>query len=277
MERAQGMLLGLQVGDCLGGVFEGCEPQNPEVFQSDIAPEGHITLLSICLLKSLIEGDGLNVDNLGKRFVEFFDSGPKTLGNTESTTFFSMKIGLDPRECGVMSGGNGSLLRCSPLALFYSDKALKEASYLQTSLTHSNELCKACDYLFLTALQMVFEGKNKKLIYEQVTKEAEQVHLLAFDALKKLPDLSWDKLETSCFVLDTFSSAFWALLHTENFEGALVIIASKGDDSRVCSALTGVLCGAYYGAESIPERWLNKLGQKEVVKNLLSQVKIKKP
>lgn len=280
MDRVRGLFLGLHAGECLGALLEGSEPQIPEEFQSDINPKtkcGELISLSLCLLKSLMESKGLNVNNLGNRFVEFFDSGPTSLSNTESDAFFSMKIGLDPRECGVRSGGNGSLLRCSPLVLFYSEKALKDVSYEQTSLTHTDDLCKACDYLFLRALKMALEGVDKNIIFERTLSEAEKVHLKAFHALKNIPQLPWEDLETSSFVLDTFSSAFWGLLNTDNFEESVVKIANKGDDARACSALTGALCGAYYGAESIPERWLNKLGQKEVIENLISQVKSENP
>ncbi|TDJ07101.1 MAG: hypothetical protein E2O68_04065 [Deltaproteobacteria bacterium] len=276
MDRIKGLFFGLSIGDCLGATPEGDEPQIPVEFQSDIPSKiegSDVTALGLCLLKSLIECRGLNVDNLGKKFVEFFDSGPSSLGNTESSAFYSMKIGLDPRECGVSSGGNGSLLRCSPLAIFYSAKALKEVSYLQTSLTHSSEFCKACDFLFLMALHMALEGLEKGLIYDRVLEEAKKLNLKVYDALNKLPDLTWEQLETSSFVVDTFSSAFWGLLNTDSFEAALVSIASKGDDSRACSALTGALCGAYYGADSIPARWLNNMDHKEEFENLLSQVK----
>ncbi|RLA64965.1 MAG: hypothetical protein DRQ88_09610 [Epsilonproteobacteria bacterium] len=275
MEKAQGMLIGLHVGDLLGGLMEGSGPKLPEEFQSDINDftGSEITALTLCVLRSLIKSDGLDVKNLGKEFVTFFDSGPKSLGNTESSAFYSMKIGLDPRECGLVSGGNGSLLRCSPLALFYAKKDLEKASYLQTSLTHTGEVCKICDFLFLMALQMALKGMDKKAILKKTTERAKQLHLLVYDALLKIPDLNWFDLETSCYVLDTFTSAFWALLKTESFEEALISIARKGDDSRACTALTGALCGAYYGISSIPGRWLKEI---EVFEDLISQVRKKK-
>jgi len=279
MEKALGMLLGLQIGDCLGSSMVGSGPKIPEEFQSDIneGTRSEITSLALHVLDSLVECEKLDIYNLGKHFVSFFDSGEGSLGNTENSAFYSMKIGLDPRECGVFSGGNGSLLRCAPLALFYSENTLKEASYLQTSLTHSNEVCKVCDYLFLSALTLALEGKDKEYILTKITEMAHSLHLLIYDALKKVPFLSWEELETSSYVVDTFTSAFWALKNCESFEEAVLKIARKGDDSRACTALTGALCGAYFGADAIPERWCKKLQQSEAIEALLNQISANNP
>jgi ADP-ribosyl-[dinitrogen reductase] hydrolase len=74
------------------------------------------------------------------------------------------------------------------------------------------------------------------------------------------------------FVLETVTAAFWALLHHDSFEEAVVAAVSLGDDADTTGAVTGALAGAHYGAKAIPTRWLDLLQPREELTSLADKL-----
>lgn len=54
-------------------------------------------------------------------------------------------------------------------------------------------------------------------------------------------------------------SAVWAVRTTDSYEDAVRAAVDLGGDTDTVAAVTGGLAGAVYGAEAIPERWLEPL------------------
>jgi ADP-ribosyl-[dinitrogen reductase] hydrolase len=46
---------------------------------------------------------------------------------------------------------------------------------------------------------------------------------------------------------------------TDNFEDCVVETVNQGEDADTTGALAGMLAGALYGVEAIPQRWLKNL------------------
>lgn len=53
-------------------------------------------------------------------------------------------------------------------------------------------------------------------------------------------------------------------------EQALVCAANLADDSDTVAATCGQLAGAFYGVEAIPERWLQPIYEKDMIRQLAS-------
>ena len=85
--------------------------------------------------------------------------------------------------------------------------------------------------------------------------------------------MPWEKLETSGWCIHTLKAALWALYHTKSFEEGLISIVNRGDDADTCGAVSGALLGAYYGVESIPLKWLNKINRKKDLIKLIDLYK----
>ncbi|WP_406265274.1 ADP-ribosylglycohydrolase family protein [Streptomyces sp. NBC_00191] len=54
-------------------------------------------------------------------------------------------------------------------------------------------------------------------------------------------------------------SALWALRSTSSYEDSLAAAIDLGGDTDTVAAVTGMLAGAVYGFEAIPERWVEAL------------------
>jgi ADP-ribosyl-[dinitrogen reductase] hydrolase len=70
------------------------------------------------------------------------------------------------------------------------------------------------------------------------------------------------------FVLTTLRVAFWASSGAESFEEAVVTAANLGGDADTNAAVTGALAGARFGAEAIPQRWLEPLHRRDHIGGL---------
>jgi ADP-ribosyl-[dinitrogen reductase] hydrolase len=70
----------------------------------------------------------------------------------------------------------------------------------------------------------------------------------------------WDyPVEPSLDALLTTHAAVSLFLGADSFEQALITAVNQGGDADTVGALTGALAGAYWGVDSIPIRWLDRL------------------
>lgn len=51
----------------------------------------------------------------------------------------------------------------------------------------------------------------------------------------------------------------WAFLYGEDFSAGALKVANLGDDADTTTAIYGQVAGAYYGVESIPSEWRERL------------------
>ena len=70
------------------------------------------------------------------------------------------------------------------------------------------------------------------------------------------------------YVMTALQVAFWAAMTAPSFEQAVVDAANLGGDADTNAAVAGALAGAHFGAESIPQRWLEPLHQRKRVSGL---------
>jgi ADP-ribosylglycohydrolase len=58
-------------------------------------------------------------------------------------------------------------------------------------------------------------------------------------------------------------TCLYLLLTTESFEEAITEVVNLGGDTDTAGAILGAMAGAYYGADAIPQRWLEGLQNRE--------------
>ncbi len=164
-------------------------------------------------------------------------------------------------------GGNGSIMRCSPIALMYASNPdkLKELSLKTCSITHYSPAAKASTLAYNRILAAIVNGtaKDKESflsVYEEAAKEAETLSPETAQAIRNVP-LITDKsqLKTSGYTLDTMQVALWALLNCDTLEDAIVTMVNLGGDTDSNAAVTGALFGALQGEKAVPKRWSEAL------------------
>lgn len=63
----------------------------------------------------------------------------------------------------------------------------------------------------------------------------------------------------------SLEAALWAFYRSNTFERGALLAANLGDDADTTAAIFGQLAGAFYGAEAIPQGWLEKLAMRKLI------------
>ena len=65
--------------------------------------------------------------------------------------------------------------------------------------------------------------------------------------------------------------ALWIFLNSDNFKDCIISSTNIGDDTDTIGAVVGSLAGIYYGIESIPKEWIDKLQKKDYLYELANK------
>lgn len=276
-DRFRGTLLGLAAGDALGapadflsaeqiaeryGVITemiggGCHEVDP-------GETTDATDMMLCLADSLAETGEFDPQDVMERYRAWFDGAPRDVSLTVRTVMLSYRAGtswdLASRRAFEILGqpvaGNGSLMRCAPIALRYVDDPdeRRMVSQRESTLTHFDRLagmaCLAFNDLLVAAMRDRLRDEVPRLA-ERLVDEDSRVSAALFDALLAEPE----EIECSAFVLDSLKAALWAVARTGSLEEALCLVVNKGNDADTAGAITGALAGALYGEAGVPARW----------------------
>jgi len=279
-DRFRGALLGLAVGDALGAPAEFMTPDRVRETWGvltdmvgggchDVAPGGttDATEMMLAVAESLATTGVFDPEDVVGRYRTWFAAGPLDVSLTVRTVMLALAAGtpwdLASRRAyeilGFPTAGNGSIMRCAPVALRYlrDDGTRRQVSLRESMLTHFDHLAGwAC--VAFNELVVPWGGRPTP-----ATLDDEDVRVAA--VLREAVEADPGEIQVSAFVLDSLKAALWAVLHTTSFDEALIEIVNRGDDCDTVGAVTGALAGALYGAGAIPERWLSCLDVRERV------------
>ncbi len=294
-QKFLGALVGAAVGDAVGAGFEG----RPATEASNVAraADGKQLLtytddthMMIGMAESLVEKQGFDGEHMAHVFVRNYESEPwRGYGAGPPTVFRMIMSGeqWDKAADKLYQGGsygNGSAMRIAPLALLYHDDfdILREVSYRSSRITHSHPLGKEGAALQAFAIAMlVATGPQMRLTSNEFL--ARLIDLSKLEIYKKKlhsassllvdPDKAKVISELGNGV-EAFNSVPTAILcflaHHNSFESAVSFAASLGGDADTVAAMTGALSGANLGVESIPDKWHNKLENRDYIEELTS-------
>ncbi|MFZ2071197.1 MAG: ADP-ribosylglycohydrolase family protein [Halobacteriota archaeon] len=285
-----GALIGSAVGDALGAPVEG---YSSERVSSMYEGEWELksgrytddTEMMIGVAESLIENRGFNGMDMALKFITNYDMrrgyGPgskevlRRISAGESWTEASKKL-----FGGAGSYGNGAAMRIAPVGLFYHDNAavLREIAYKSSQITHSHLLGKEGAaiqaYSVALAVQGVKEGMLSRL-KEFVSVAAYKGKLLKLEQLLDMDPTKEAIIRELGHDVTAFNSVFSAIYsfsRFDNFKDAVIYAVSLGGDTDTIGAMTGAICGAFYGEGGIPSAWVEKLEEGEkgrsYIKNL---------
>ena len=186
-ERAKGALLGLAVGDALGTTYEfarieqasypalATEPATDVVGGGPFGlAAGQITddtQMAVCLARSLAEKQGLDVEDVGRRYIawmdEAFDIGNQTRGSLTRLAEGDRSAGLEVwRRSEHRAAGNGSLMRTAPIGVAYASRgvaAIVDAAMADSAITHADPRCMLACGAFDTAIAAAVNADGRAL------------------------------------------------------------------------------------------------------------------
>ena len=278
-ERFIGCLVGLAIGDALGAPLEfmpraeiaatygkvrellggGWLNVEPGEYTDD-------TQLARMIAESIVVTGRLDPPDIAARFIAWLRTGPKDVGNITRTAIRYHEQGVPWPEVGPRvvrelvdgSAGNGSLMRCAPVALFHAERpdALLRDSTTLSAITHANPLSIWSSVAVNLAIVEFLHGRRDGVI-ERIAPLIDEPAVR--EVLLAAPTMPRRAVRSGGFVLETLGAAFWALGQGESFEEVLVAAINLGDDADTVGAVAGALAGARDGIGAIPERWTRQL------------------
>ena len=299
LDRYRGALLGLAAGDALGTTLEFRAPGTFDPI-NDMNGGGPFNLrpgewtddtsMALCLAESLIEcGEFDPVDQLA-RYVRWKREGYHSsngrcfdVGGTVRAALARFERYSEPWSGSTdeMSAGNGSIMRLSPVPLFFASTppiAIARSADSSRTTHGAREAIDSCRYLaglIIGALQ----GKSKDELLaplftpvpdlwdrEPLARKVKAVAAGSF-LEREPPDI-----RGSGYVVESLEAALWAFAKSRSFEHGALLAVNLGQDADTTGAVYGQIAGAYYGVEGIPERWRSKLAKLETLESFAKRL-----
>ncbi len=291
----RGCLLGLAVGDALGGPLEFLEARAIEKKQGRVTEmigggwlhlkPGQFTddtQMALLLAQSLLERDAFDANDVAARFVDWLRSNPPDVGNHTRAVLGKIapdgsnwkSASTNVQRVQSQSAGNGSLMRCAPVALWDFDdvSARLEHSRVQSEITHAHQECQwSCALLNSFVFHLMSVGV-RDVALDRALSECRDAPGHIRKRVQLAPGKMKNELKPSGYVLDTLDCAIWAFMNSQNFEDALVSVVNLGGDADTTGAVCGAIAGAFYGERDIPARWLEVLESRETIAELATQM-----
>ncbi len=284
-DRACGALLGLAVGDAFGTTLEFTDrdeqPHHTEItgggpFELEAGCFTDDTSMALCLADSLLAKGNLDPHDLMQRFVSWWREGENSpvgrcfdIGTTTYAALAQFERTGDPisGDPSPNAAGNGSLMRLSPIALFFKDDETqaRAAARRQSETTHAATEClDACDW-FSSLLVRAINGTSFEDLFRETPAYGAKVSAVANGSWRQK---SRSEISSSGYVIDTLEAAVWAVSQASSFEEALILAVNLGDDADTVGAVTGQLAGAIWGRAGIPDRWLHSLAWRPKIEQI---------
>ena len=284
VSRARGALLGLVAGNQLGvptehmgtpeairkafpnGVVDLAPPPKNSPYDDDAA-------MALLLGESLLASKGFDANDVARRWVKWMKEDGRGIGITTKRALTLIDRGKEPFEAGRLanqenpgrSAGNGSVMRCIPVALRYHDDPdrLIRVSSQQAAITHADERCTWGAAAANLAARELLHG-NIYFVDEVMHRIGDRAPRALREAIHRVPreresDLPIARAGESGYVVHCVEIAFWFVTHDRSLEEALIALAQAGGDTDTNAAVAGALLGARYGDIALPPRWINQV------------------
>ena len=196
------------------------------------------------------------------------------------------------------TAGNGSLMRLAPVPMYFAGDAgdAIDRSADSSRTTHgAEEAIDACRYfagLLIGALKGVdkdtllsdryspveglwersplaekiaeiadgsFKHRNPPECFFNETLPSLASHLSKKTCLSIKSEGGTQKIKGKGYVVKSMEAAIWAFYKSGDFREGALLAVNLGDDADTTGAIYGQIAGAYYGVESIPSEWRERL------------------
>lgn len=280
-----GAMYGVAVGDALGAPLEfmsADEIRTKHGTVRDMIGGGWLnvepgevtddTMMTLAVANGIVENPEDPIQAIGKRFIEWYETDPKDIGNTcryaigaareygpAPTSEQWLNASLETHYAlGGKSAGNGSLMRTVYVGLYYSFEIAVMAEHI-SRMTHFDVKtgidCAAYSLIISTILNPMNHYTPKENICQVLNSFSDCRYRYTPE---KIAAANFKPRPTG-YVVDSFTTALHCILTTSSFEEAVVKAVNLGGDADTIGAITGGLAGAIYGYDSIPDRWTNAL------------------
>ena len=269
-DRAAAAYLGLAIGDALGATVEFMLPQEIAArhgVHDKLTGGGWLhlkpgqvtddTTMSLALGDSILAQGKVDALAAAAAFDAWMRAKPVDIGNTvRRNLLLFRKTGIPEAPYSDHDAGNGAAMRVLPVALAtfgLPEDAVRTASRAQAHVTHNCVMSDAACETLVFMVQDALRGAGKNdLLHDHAHPLAARFPEFRFRAVKP-------SRNPSGYVADTLKAVFQSFFDTDDFRDCLIDVVNRGGDADTTGAIAGMLAGALYGPEDIPEAWLKRL------------------
>lgn len=285
MEFAYGAFMGMVCGDSSGASLEFIRKEITEemainamhmpgggalqVGPGQFTDDSELSFSMAYALYNKDPSQGVPIESIAKKYIEWFESHPFDIGGTCSRAFSSctskddlisnkmMKIAT---QYSFVSEANGALMRIVPMAIwstFESTNVIVHNAKLDAMLSHPNQVCQDCNAII--ALIITYLIKHP---YDNVGAISYAEDYIKFNINSKVNkwfiEDSLDISDLDCsknigHVRWGFILAIYFLRNNTSFEDAIKQTLMKNGDTDTNAAIVGGVMGALHGINKIPD------------------------
>jgi len=254
------------------------------------------TAMAIGIARSIIEKGDIEEEHLGKKLSDEFYREPWRGYASGPPAVFRMvkEKGIPYHEAAKMlfygegSFGNGAAMRIVPVGLFYHHLApspFYEKAALSASVTHAHPVgidgaaIQARAVAIATRLdpekEFPFEDFMNELIGLARTDEIKEKMKMVKSLIEEdaSPEVAALRLGMSVAVHESMPFAIYSFLkYSKSFEECLFCAVLNGGDRDTLGAMACSVSGSYLGVDAIPDKWIEKLENLSLIKDLASKL-----
>ena len=298
-----GAIIGHAVGDAMGFPTEFSKREellkNPVLEMIDSPDLGlpagswsDDTAMEIATIDSFIHKKCFDYKDIMDRWVKWISESEYTptgvtfdIGRTCLKAIKKYCNGTEPLRCGSTSineNGNGSLMRILPVALYAYTRNLDDISIQRltdemSSLTHAHEVSRLGCYIYVRFIICLLKGYTKEEVYKYIQSldyssySLNSINLYTRILNGTIKDQAIDCIKSTGYIVDTLECALWIFMNAMDYKESIIASTNIGGDTDTIGAIVGSMSGIYYGFESIPSKWLDKLQRKQYLMELTSE------
>ena len=250
------------------------------------------TAMEIATIDSFIHKKCFDYKDIMDRWVKWISESEYTptgvtfdIGRTCLKAIKRYCNGTAPLRCSSTStneNGNGSLMRILPVALYAYTRNLDDISIQRltdemSSLTHAHEVSRLGCYIYVQFVICLLKEYEKEDAYRYVqdldysSYNVNSINLYTRILDGQIEGQILDDIKSTGYIVDTLECVLWIFMNARNYKEAIIASTNIGGDTDTIGAIVGSMAGIYYGIDSIPSKWLDKLQRKEYLVELTSK------
>lgn len=265
--RIVGAMASLAVGDALGAPVENLTRGEvalrfPGGLRDYASPHGAVravgevtddTEMAFVVADSLLAQGGLDMDDLAGRLTAWFQTTSCTLGPSTSQALRALSDGIHwSRSGSPAEPSSGVLPRCAPLGLVISRENMVGATTECARATHSHPLAVAVAVLQNLLVQALIGGESWEAALAQALHDTRGI-----DGAEEVCD-SIRSSSGRDGAVAVMAEAVACVGEASSLENALIAAVSAGGDTDTRGAVAGLLAGARWGRQQLPDRWIDQ-------------------
>ncbi|MFY8069922.1 MAG: ADP-ribosylglycohydrolase family protein [Flavobacterium sp.] len=239
----------------------------------------------LCICNSIIISGKVDELAFAEELYKWFKDEPMGIGQTVHQVVSLPQFTLYPHKASELiwkiskkqNASNGAIMRTSILGTFefWDESKVADNTEKIAKVTHWDSRCVG-SCVVVTMLISKILSESKLLNLDQLCHIADKYDIRIKPFIENsysssLEALQLDDTDTIGYTLKAMSAGLWAYFNAKSFEDGLLKIVNEGGDADTNAAVAGSILGAKFGYNSIHQKYINGLANKDVLDKKFNQ------